>query len=58
MRESDAVIAIVDDDPRARDGPEERGHAMSRAPIWTAKILDLRLFPLILIARSQSLEVA
>jgi len=31
---------------------------MSRAPIWTAKILDLPLFPLILIARSQSLEVA
>ena len=54
MRESDAVIAIVDDDPRARDGPEEG----SRAPIWTAKILDLPLFPLILIARSQSLEVA
>jgi len=31
---------------------------MSRAPIWTAKILDLPLLPLILIARSQSLEVA
>jgi hypothetical protein len=58
MRESDAVIAIVDDDPQAQDGPEERTRAMSRAPIWTGKIRDLPLLPLILIARSQSLEVA
>ena len=49
MRESDAVIAIVDDDPRARDGPEKGNRAMSRAPIWTAKILDLPVFSLILI---------
>jgi hypothetical protein len=58
MRQSEAVIAIVDDDPRARDGPEERTRVMSRAPIWTARIPDLPLRPLILIARSQSLEVA
>ena len=57
MRESDAVIAIVDDAPGLGTA-QKRELAMSRAPIWTAKILDLPLLSLILIARSQSLEVA